>query len=181
MGVSLPVKASGSISTHSSVWLSSTLRTISISLALYVWELNAKVNDPSLCWQLRAVQEELRRHSNLPSVFLGLFWLTLFMCGSLRYGAHKLVLTERPWCSSASQRESSWRWWDRCSGRWLEAASTHSHQETPAHCSKGPPQTVHPHWEQQQQTDKLSWLVLGLGLKYQLKSDQTYMWIPLIF
>lgn len=30
----VPVKASGSISTHSNVWLSSILRTISISLAL---------------------------------------------------------------------------------------------------------------------------------------------------
>lgn len=58
------------------------------------------------------------------------------------------TLTGRPWCSSASQRGSSWQWWRTHCGRWQEAASTRSRQETPAHCSNMQLQTVRPHWEQ---------------------------------
>lgn len=51
----VPVKASGSMSTHSSVWLSSSLRTSSISLALYVWELHkhrGQLSYPKKTWSV---------------------------------------------------------------------------------------------------------------------------------
>lgn len=192
------------------MWSSSTVRTISISVALYVWELNTEIkhekqNCPAgsgqlgtrgqLCkkrWHSRGIQSyqfvwfflgfwkrnQLRQnkgktaHSSwLITHFLILragLWnhLSNNLQEHIVTGQDMLswvvpkrtkelppwyrVLTGRPWCSSASQRESNWQWWDKRCGRWQEAASTRSHPETPERCSKGLPRTVHPHCVQPQ-------------------------------
>lgn len=133
LGWAVPVKASGSMSTHSIVSsFSPKAKISSTSLALYVWDLKGITK---------------QRYSSIGTLIIDCWACATIW--TLRPQVHIILNNlnvKRTWtlvCSFGNQKGNRWSQWHRCCDRWQEAASTSSRRLWSTRWRSRPRQTCH--------------------------------------